>query len=56
MVEIKKGIYGLPQAGRLAQQRLVKHLAKHGYTQSPTTACLFEQETLLKKLRIVYYL
>ena len=29
LMEISKGIYGLPQAGKLAQDRLVKHLASH---------------------------
>jgi hypothetical protein len=36
-----KGMYGLPQAALLAQQRLVGHLAKHGYTQSDIVPCLF---------------
>lgn len=30
MAEISKGIYGLPQAGLLAQERLVKHLVPPG--------------------------
>ena len=30
-VEIRKGMYGLPQAGRLANQLLKKRLARHGY-------------------------
>jgi hypothetical protein len=29
LVEIRKGMYGLPQAGRLAYDKLVTHLAKH---------------------------
>jgi hypothetical protein len=33
-------MYGLPQSGRLAQQRLVKHLSVHGYTET-STPCLF---------------
>ena len=33
-LEIRKGMYGLPQAGLLAQQLLEERLAKHGYTQS----------------------
>ena len=37
-------MYGLPQAGLLAQQRLVKHLALHGYTETPTP-CLFRHAT-----------
>jgi hypothetical protein len=30
-VEIQGGMYGLPQAGRLANDQLVKFLAPHGY-------------------------
>jgi hypothetical protein len=41
MVEISKGIYGLPQAGKLAQDRLVVQLAKHGYNPTPSNPCLF---------------
>ena len=33
-------MYGLPQAELLAQQRLIAHLAQHGY-QGTTTLCLF---------------
>ena len=36
LFEVSKGMYGLPQAGLLAQQRLVKHLSRHGYTETPT--------------------
>jgi hypothetical protein len=42
IVSVHKGIYGLPQAGRLAQDRLVKHLANNGYHQAPNTPCLFK--------------
>lgn len=31
-VEILKGMYGLPQAGKLANQQRTVHLAKYGYT------------------------
>jgi hypothetical protein len=34
-------MYGLPQAGRLSQLRLISHLAKHGYHQSPTLPASF---------------
>ena len=33
-LEIRKGMYGLPQADLLAQQLLEERLAEHGYTQS----------------------
>jgi len=42
LMEITKGIYGLKQAGKLAQDRLVLHLAKHGYIQCPNTPCMFK--------------
>ena len=29
LMEISKGIYGLPQAGKLSQDQLVQHLATH---------------------------
>ena len=32
--EITKGMYGLPQAGIIAQELLAELLAKHGYHQS----------------------
>ena len=32
-IELNKGMYGLPQAGLLAQELLIERLAKHGYTQ-----------------------
>ncbi len=32
-VEVRKGMYGLPQAGILAQELLEKRLNAHGYTQ-----------------------
>jgi len=34
-VEVRKGMYGLPQAGILAQELLQKRLETHGYYQSP---------------------
>ena len=45
MVKITKGMYGLAQAGRLAQDRMVPHLAKHGYLQSTETPMLFKHAT-----------
>jgi hypothetical protein len=45
LVEISQGIYGLAQAGRLAQQRLFQQLAKHGYQAAPNTPCLFTHAT-----------
>ena len=40
-VEIQRGMYGLPQAGLLAQELLEKRLKKHGFTQSNRTPGLW---------------
>ena len=45
MVEINKGMYGLPQAGILANDQLQAHLLSHGYKQAPHTPGLFTHET-----------
>jgi hypothetical protein len=44
-VEIRKGMYGLPQAGRLANDRLIKLLAPHGYAPVPITTGLWKHTT-----------
>jgi hypothetical protein len=45
LVEINKGIYGLAQAGRLAQDRLVALLEDNGYRPiSPLNPCIFKHE------------
>jgi len=41
LFEVTKTMYGLPQAGKLAQDILVAHLADHGYVQDPLVAGLF---------------
>lgn len=41
LARIDTTIYGLPQAGRISQQHLITHLAKHGYYEAPMTPCLF---------------
>ena len=43
--EIRKGMYGLPQVGIIAQQLLEERLAKHGYCQSTTTPGLWKHDT-----------
>ena len=45
MVKITKGMYGLAQAGRLAQDRLIPHLSKHGYEQCREVPMLFRHAT-----------
>jgi hypothetical protein len=42
--EIQKGMYGLPQAGIIAQELLAKQLKEHGYSQSKTTPGLWKHE------------
>jgi hypothetical protein len=44
-VDVMKGMYGLPQAGILANAGLVKQLAQHGYHQSKHTPGLFTHIT-----------
>jgi hypothetical protein len=45
MTEIRKGIYGLPQAGILANLLLIERLAKGGYHPAPHTPGLFLHDT-----------
>ena len=44
-IEVRKGMYGLPQAGLLAQELLEKRLEKHGYKQSKYTPGFWTHET-----------
>lgn len=44
-MEIRKGMYGLKQAGRIAYDALVKHLAKYSYVPSNTTQGLWTHVT-----------
>jgi hypothetical protein len=46
-IKIQKGMYGLPQAGILAQELLEKRLNKHGYCQSPITPGLWRHNFFL---------
>jgi len=43
-VEIRKGMYGLPQAGRIANNQLIPVLAAAGYHQTEHTPGLFKHE------------
>ncbi len=45
LVEIRKGMYGLSQAGRIAYDNLVKNLAPHGYHPCKRTAGLWKHES-----------
>jgi len=44
-VEIRRGMYGLPQAGRIANDQLVAFLQPHGYTPCPLTHGLWRHHT-----------
>ncbi|KAI2496641.1 Reverse transcriptase (RNA-dependent DNA polymerase) [Fragilaria crotonensis] len=44
-VEIRRGMYGLPQAGRLANDQLVAFLQPHGYMPCPLTHGLWRHTT-----------
>jgi hypothetical protein len=44
-IEVQKGMYGLPQAGILANQLLARHLAIHGYHQTKFTPGLWRHVT-----------
>ena len=43
-VQIRKGMYGLKQAGRIAHDQLVEHLAPHGYAPVPITHGLWKHK------------
>jgi hypothetical protein len=43
-IKIQRGMYGLPQAGILAQNLLEKHLNQHGYHQSKVTPGLWKHD------------
>ena len=45
-MEIRKGMPGLNQSGRIANERLNKHLQKHGYSPCPHTTALWRHNTL----------
>ena len=44
-VEVRKGMYGLPQAGLLAQEQLSASLQEHGYYQSKMVPGLWHHKT-----------
>ena len=45
LAEIRTGMYGLPQAGRMAYIKLIKHLAEDGYIPTGNTPGLFRHIT-----------
>eukprot|EP00957_Ditylum_brightwellii_P058094 4405855-Ditylum_brightwellii.AAC.1 len=44
-VEIRKGMYGLPQTGKIANNQLVKHLKQYGYRPTKHTPGLWKHKT-----------
>jgi hypothetical protein len=44
-IRAKRGMYGLPQAGLLANELLKKHLNKHGYQQSKLVPGFWKHDT-----------
>ena len=44
-IEVTKGMYGLPQAGLLANELLKRRLNKHGYFQSKLVPGLWKHTT-----------
>ena len=44
-IEIRKEMYGLPQAGQIANDQLQQHLAKYGYRHSKITNGLWTHAT-----------
>jgi hypothetical protein len=52
-VEIRRGMYGLPQAGRIAQELLEKRLNERGYYQSKFTPGLWMHKTRSTKFALV---
>ncbi len=53
MVRIKQALYGLPQAGKISQDQLKLLLSHHGYTEAPSTPCLFTHATRSTKFVLV---
>ena len=45
LLEIRRGMYGLPHAGRIANDQLVEHLAKFGYRPTARTHGLWRHDT-----------
>jgi hypothetical protein len=52
-IEVQRGMYGLPQAGIIANQLLALHLAIHGYHQTKYTPGLWRHVTRPLQLTLV---
>ena len=51
-IEIRKGVYGLPQVGSFANKKLTKHLAKYGYHPTKLTPGLWKYKVNLVQLTL----
>jgi hypothetical protein len=56
LVKIRKGMYGLPHAGILANNHLVMHLAKYGYSPVKRTPGLYLHHTVKRTQPITFTL
>ena len=52
-MEIRKGMHGLPQAGKISNIKLKTHISPFGYKPSQYTPGLWEHETIDTKLCLV---
>ena len=52
-IEVRKGMYGLPQAGILAQKLLEERLNKHGYMQNKAIPGLWTHQSRLISFTLV---
>ena len=52
-MEIQKGMYGLPQAGKIANDKLKLHLDKFGYKPATITPGLWRHQTCLLLFSLV---
>ena len=50
---VSKGIYGIPQAGRIAQDSLVKHMEPYGYHPESKTAGIWTHNSRTIKLTLL---
>ena len=52
-MEIQKGMYGLPQAGKFENDKLKIHLAKFGYDPAPITLGIWRHQNGPLQLSLV---
>ena len=52
-MEIQKGVYGLPQAGKIANDKLKLHMSKFGYEPAPITPGLWRHQTIPLQFSLV---